>query len=97
MTAFLALFLSISRADTWQCPGHEPSVSFERLESLDERKMDPYRGYKPAWMALEGGYRNAVYNWNDMAVRDAYLADRNHYLDPYMYHESVRRLVAGTW
>jgi hypothetical protein len=94
MTAFLALFLSISQADTWQCPGHEPSVSFERLESLDERKMDPYRGYKPAWMALESGYRNAVYNWNETAVRDAYLADRNNYLDPYMYHESVRRLVA---
>ena len=94
MFAFLALFLSVSQADTWQCPGHEPSVSFKRLESLEERKMDRYRGYKPAWMALEGGYRNAIYNWSDIAVRDAYLAERNHYLDPYMYHERIRRLVA---
>lgn len=93
MVTVLSLLVSVSLAETWQCPGHEPSVSFERTESLDERKMDRYRGYKPAWMALEGGYRSAVFNWKDAAVQDAYLANRNHYLDPYMYHERLRRLL----
>ncbi len=55
--------------------------------------MDRYRGYKPAWMALEGNYRTAIYNWTDSAVQDAYLADPNNYLDPYMYHERLRRLL----
>ncbi len=89
----LWLLVSVSLADTWQCPGHEPSVSFEKIVSLEERKMDRYRGYKPAWMALEGGYRSAVFGWSDTEVQDAYLANRNHYLDPYMYHERLRRLL----
>ena len=93
MLTILLLLLSVSLADTWQCPGHEPSVSFERIETLEERKMDRYRGYKPAWMAIESGYRSAIFNWTDVAVQDEYLSNRNHYLDPYMYHERLRRLV----
>ena len=92
MVALLSLLVSVSSADTWQCPGHEPSVSFEQMEGLDERKMDRYRGYKPAWMALESEYRSAIFNWSDPEIQDAYLSNRNHYLDPYMYHERLRRL-----
>ncbi len=90
---WFGLTTSTVYADTWQCPGHEPSVSFQRVESLEPLKMDRYRGYKPAWMALEGNYRSTIYNWTDMAVQDAYLADRNNYLDPIMYHERLRRLL----
>ena len=32
-----------------------------------------------------------------VAVQDAYLSNRNHYLDPYMYHERLRRLQSKYW
>ena len=89
----LAILGSIAFADTWQCPGHEPSVSMERVEKLDVLKMDRYRGYKPAWMALESEYRSAVFNWTESEVQNAYLENHNHYLDPYMYHERLRRML----
>ena len=96
MSWFLFLLgTTTTSADTWQCPGHEPSVSFQRIESLESREMDRYRGYKPAWMALEGNYRSTIYNWKEEAVREAYLEDRNNYLDPYMYHERIRKLLAS--
>ena len=96
MLWFLFLLgITTTFADTWQCPGHEPSVSFQRIESLESREMNRYRGYKPAWMALEGNYRSTIYNWKEEAVREAYLEDRNNYLDPYMYHERIRKLLAS--
>ena len=66
----------------------------ERVEKLDVLKMDRYRGYKPAWMALESEYRSAVFNWTESEVQNAYLENHNHYLDPYMYYE---RCVECWW
>ena len=62
----------IAIAETWQCPGHEPSVQMQLIENLEVPEMDRYRGYKPAWMALESGYRTAVFGRNDPEVRSAY-------------------------
>ena len=93
---WLSLLLLLSNgalADTWQCPGHEPSVAMQRIEVMEERTMDRYRGYKPAWMAMESQYRSAVFDWKDTEVQTTYLEDTNNYLDPYMYHERLRRLL----
>lgn len=90
----IAFLGSVALAETWQCPGHEPSVSMQRIEQLDALKMDRYRGYKPAWMALESEYRSAIYDWTEVDVQNAYLENHNNYLDPYMYHERLRRMLA---
>ena len=83
----------IAVADTWQCPGHEPSVQMQVVETLESPIMDRYRGYKPAWMALESTYRSAVFNWTEMDARTSYLSNSNHYLDPYMYQEKLIQLL----
>ena len=80
-------------AETWQCPGHEPSVQMQVFETLDVPEMDRYRGYKPAWMALESEYRTAVFKWDEQSIKSAYLENHNNYLDPYMYQERLSQLM----
>ena len=53
----LCLLLGVSSRDvfavSWQCPGHEPVVELKKVDSLEFIELDRYRGYKPAWMALD--------------------------------------------
>jgi hypothetical protein len=79
-------------AETEQCSGNIPSSEMKRIEILKPSKMDEKRGYKPAWMALERGYRSAVLNWDDETIREGYLGNRNAYLDVHMYQEMLSRL-----
>ena len=95
LLAFFGLFRSgEAEASTWQCPGHEPSVELKRVEDLPFLEMDRYRGYKPAWMAMDRVYRSAIYEWSEETQRSAYLDSRTSYLDAYMYNERLRLLMA---
>ena len=93
----LCLLLGVSSRDvfavSWQCPGHEPVVELKKVDSLEFIELDRYRGYKPAWMALDRTYRAAIYNWTEEAARDSYLESGDSYLDFYMYHEYLRLLM----
>ena len=94
LIAFLGFFfLRDAHAVSWQCPGHEPSVELKKIEKLEFMQMDRYRGYKPAWMAMDKTYRTAIYNWKEETVRTTYLASKDSYLDFYMYHERIRLLM----
>ena len=94
LLAFLGIYNSgEAEASSWQCPGHEPSVELKRVEELPFLEMDLYRGYKPAWMAMDRVYRSAIYGWSEEVQRSAYLDSRISYLDAYMYNEKLRVLM----
>ena len=90
---FLFVGLSQSYADSWQCPAKQTNSDMVKVSTLNFLAMDKYRGYKPAWMAMEPNYRSAIYGWSEESVRQRYLGNGNNYLDPYMYHERLRLLV----
>lgn len=90
---FGGLFSLEAKAVSWQCPGHKPSVELKKLDELQFMEIDRYRGYKPAWMAVDKVYRSAIYSWKEEEARSSYLEDRNSYLDFYMYNERLRLLM----
>lgn len=83
----------LALAVSWQCPGHEPSVGLKKIDKIDFMKIDRYRGYKPAWMAIDTIYRAAIYDWKNENTRTSYFESGNAYLDFYMYNEYLRLLV----
>ena len=95
LQALWLLFVGLSQsyAESWQCPPKATNSDMVKISTLDFLSMDTYRGYKPAWMAMEPNYRAAIYGWSEESVRQSYLGDRNNYLDPYMYHERLRLLL----